>query len=148
MIRLCLFEDFQQAGIDYDVIRKGGNIQYINKSSGDRIGQLQLDIKGSACQLVGINIFPSYQSKGFFKILIEEVISYAKENISSFLGIPLNDLTYNQNYLFSTAVRNLNVLTNSDSEPPNLSLDSTILDLVKWYDIQHSLIISKRNQSK
>jgi hypothetical protein len=74
--------------------------------------------------------------------------SYAKEDISSFLGVPLNDLTHNQNHLFSIGIRNLNVLSNTNGNPPDLSLGAKPINLVNWYDIQNSILISKRNQSK
>lgn len=74
--------------------------------------------------------------------------SYTKDNIGNFLGIPLNDLTHHQNHLFSIGVRNLNVLSNVDGNPPDLSLGAKPINLVNWYEIQHSILISKRNQSK
>lgn len=74
--------------------------------------------------------------------------SYAKENIYNFLGIPLNQLTHHQNHLFSIGVRNLNVLSNVEGNPPDLSLGAKPINLVNWYDIQNSILISKRNQSK
>lgn len=74
--------------------------------------------------------------------------SYSKEDITKFLGIPVYKLTYNQSLLFSNGIRNLNILENTESQPPDLSLDGTIDSLVNWYDIQNSILISKRKQSK
>lgn len=74
--------------------------------------------------------------------------SYSKDRMGDFLGVPLNDLTHNQFQLFSLGIRNLNVLSNVDGEPPDLSLDKTPAEAVHWYDIQHSILISKRKESK
>lgn len=74
--------------------------------------------------------------------------SYAKDNIHNFLGVPLNDLTHNQSYLFSMGVRNLNILSNVEGSPPDLSLNAKPVDLVNWYEIQNSILISKRKESK
>lgn len=73
--------------------------------------------------------------------------SYSKEDITKFLGIPIYKLTYNQINLFSFGIRNLNVLSNAKGNPPDLSLDGTPESLVNWYDIQNSILISKRNES-
>lgn len=74
--------------------------------------------------------------------------SYSKENISHFLGVPINDLTYNQVNLFSNGIRNLNILANVENTPPDLNLEAKPDDLVNWYDIQHSILISKSKESK
>lgn len=72
--------------------------------------------------------------------------SYCKEDIQSFLGIPVNQLTHNQNYLFSMGVRNLNVLQKAEGSPPDLNLDATPLAISKWYDIQYSIQLGKSKQ--
>lgn len=74
--------------------------------------------------------------------------SYSKDNMGSFLGVPIYELTYNQMNLFSIGIRNLNVLSNTESDPPDLNLEAKPSDLVNWYDVQHSILISKRNESK
>ena len=73
--------------------------------------------------------------------------SYSKERIDGFLGKPVNSLTNNQTSLFSLGVRNLNVLSHAKGSPPDISLEAKPLDVLKWYDIQHSIMIAKQNQS-
>jgi len=74
--------------------------------------------------------------------------SYSKEDIQSFFGIPVNDLTNNQTLLISLGVRNLNTLSQAEGAPPDINLDGKAFDIAKWYDLQASLMIAKRNQSK
>jgi len=73
--------------------------------------------------------------------------SYSKERIDGFLGKSVNSLTNNQTSLFSLGVRNLNVLSHAKGSPPDISLEAKPLDVLKWYDIQHSLILTKQNES-
>lgn len=74
--------------------------------------------------------------------------SYAKERMGDFLGTPLNELTHHQTQLFSLGLRNLNTLSNNDGNPPDLSLGAKPDELVHWYDIQYSILLGKKNQSK
>ena len=73
--------------------------------------------------------------------------SYAKDNIESFLGKPFNYLTNYQINLFSFGTRNLNTLSHAKGSPPDTSLEAKASDVVQWYDIQHSILIAKQNQS-
>ena len=75
-------------------------------------------------------------------------LSYAKDQLNAFLGIPLNELSHNQIGLFSIGIRNLNTLSNAEGNPPDLSLGANPDQLVHWYDIQHSILVGKRNQAK
>lgn len=72
-------------------------------------------------------------------------LGYAKEDISVFTGKPAMTLTHNQSFVFSFGIRNLNLLSVAKGSPPDLSLDAKITEVVKWYDIQHSLNIGKKN---
>jgi len=72
-------------------------------------------------------------------------LSYCKEDISIFLKKPIAYLTFNQSNILSLGLRNINILSNSKGSPPDLSLDAKIEDLVKWYDIQNSINIAKKN---
>ena len=74
--------------------------------------------------------------------------SYTKDKMGDFLGVPLNELTHHQNHLFSIGVRNLNVLSQTEGSPPDLNFGAKAAELVHWYDIQNSIMIGKRNQSK
>ena len=74
--------------------------------------------------------------------------SYTKDRIGDFLGVPLNELTHHQNHLFSIGVRNLYILSQAEGNPPDLNLGAKASELVDWYDIQNSIMIGKRNQSK
>ena len=73
--------------------------------------------------------------------------SYAKDNIESFLGKPFNYLTNYQINLFSFGTRNLNTLTHAKGSPPDISLEAKVSDVSHWFDIQHSILISKQNES-
>lgn len=74
--------------------------------------------------------------------------SYSKEDLMSFLSVPIYNMTHHQTYLFSLGSRNLGILSQAEGSPPDISLDASIESIVHWYDIQNSLIIGKRNQSK
>lgn len=75
-------------------------------------------------------------------------LSYAKDQLNAFLGVPLNELTHHQINLFSIGIRNLNTLSNTDGSPPDLSLGANPDQLVHWYDIQYSILLGKKNQAK
>jgi len=104
-----------------------------------------------------LNTFLNKEYKRFSEENIKQVasmpfflnkFSYAKDNIQTFLGIPINNLTNNQTLLISLGVRNLNTLSQADGAPPDINLDGKPADIAKWYDLQASLMITKRNQSK
>jgi len=73
--------------------------------------------------------------------------SYAKEDNSRFIGKPISHWTHNQNLLFYFGSRNLNVLSNTKGSPPDLNLEATPQDIVKWYDISHITLLAKQNES-
>lgn len=85
-------------------------------------------VKGIACLPLFLNKF-----------------EYSKEDVSTFLGKPVIELTHNQNYLFFFGIRNLNILANSKNGPPDLQLDAKVSDVIKWYDLQHSINLGKKN---
>lgn len=72
------------------------------------------------------------------------VFSYSKENVSSFLMKPLYRLTAFQTLLISLGTRNLNILSQAESDPPELTGSTKISELVDWYDLQYSIILGKR----
>lgn len=74
--------------------------------------------------------------------------SHCKDNIYSFLNIPLSKMTINQLLLFSIGGRNLSILSQSENEPPIVSEDSDIQKCVNWFDQNYSILIGKRNSSK
>jgi hypothetical protein len=80
--------------------------------------------------------------------LFINTFSYAKDNVSTFLGKPIIQITPYQLSLFSLGVRNINILTQSDGEPPVLLDDIKVEDVVNWYDQQYSIILGKRNTVK
>lgn len=75
-------------------------------------------------------------------------LGFSKEDVSTFLGKPIIDLTHNQNFIFSYGVRNLNVLPTAKGNPPDLNLDAKLDDVIRWYDLQHSLNIGKKNSQE
>ena len=73
--------------------------------------------------------------------------SYTKDNIVNFLGVPVSKWTHNQNLLFSLGSRNITTLSQTKGSPPDITLEATPYDVVKWFDISHSIMIGKQNQS-
>jgi len=94
--------------------------------------------KFSEDKIKGIAILPMFLNK----------LSYSKDNIGSFLKRPVADLSHHQSYLFSLGVRNLNILGYAKGNPPDLSLEAKIQDVIQWYDLQYSLNIAKKNQQE
>lgn len=74
--------------------------------------------------------------------------SYCKENISAFLNRPIYLLTNYQIHLFSLGVRNLNILSQAEGNPPEYFDEVSAEDVIKWYDIQYSMILGKRKQAQ
>lgn len=89
-------------------------------------------------KLKGVACLPMFVNK----------MGFAKENVSSFMGKPICELTHNQNFALSFAIRNLNLLGTAKGSPPDLNLDAKVIDVIKWYDMQHSLNIGKKNSSE
>lgn len=77
--------------------------------------------------------------------LFLNTFSYSKDAIHTFLGKPIIQITPYQMSLFSLGARNINILSQSDGEPPTLLDDVKVQDIVNWYDQNHSIIIGKRN---
>lgn len=76
------------------------------------------------------------------------IFAYSKERLYTFLGKPIVYLTPYQTLLLSLGSRNLTVLTQSETEPPELLSDVKIEDLIKWYDSQYSVLFTKSRASK
>jgi len=74
--------------------------------------------------------------------------SYCKEAIHTFLGKPIVQLTPYQLLLFSMGSRNLNILSQSDGEPPELHDDVKLQQIIDWYDLQYSILLGKRKSGK
>ena len=71
--------------------------------------------------------------------------SYCKDSVTSFLKIPMHKVTNYQMLLLSLGSRNINILSQSEGQPPEF-LDKDDLDkIVNWYDQQSSIIAGKRN---
>lgn len=73
--------------------------------------------------------------------------SYCKESIHTFLNKPISRLTNYQVHLFSLGSRNLNILSQSEGSPPDYFDKVSVDDILKWYDLQYSIIIGKRKQA-
>jgi hypothetical protein len=74
--------------------------------------------------------------------------SYCKDSVYHFLCKPLCELTSNQLLLFSMGGRNLNVVSQSSGEPPELVGETKLDDVVNWYDQQYSILLGKRKSGK
>jgi len=70
-------------------------------------------------------------------------LSYVKENVFNFLRKPIIEMTNYQSALISLGLRNLNILSNTDAEPPALLDDVPLNDIVKWYDMHFSVMLGK-----
>jgi len=75
-------------------------------------------------------------------------LSHCKDNIYHFLGKSLSDLSHNQINLFSLGVKNLNTLSRTEQQPPDLNIEATIQQVTSWYDIQYSIQLAKSKQNK
>lgn len=73
--------------------------------------------------------------------------SYSKETIHTFLNKPISRLTDYQVTLFSLGARNLNILSQAEGSPPEYFENTPIDEILRWYDLQYSIIIGKRKQS-
>ncbi len=71
--------------------------------------------------------------------------SYCKDAVWMFIGRSIVDFTLYQNNLFGYGVRNLNILSACDLDPPELIGDTKIDDIVMFFDKQLSLAIGKKN---
>ena len=74
--------------------------------------------------------------------------SYCKDNVYSFLNIPLSKMTTYQFSLISLGGRNLNVLSNAEADPPIVLQDSDINPCINWYDQNYSILIGRKNINK
>jgi hypothetical protein len=74
--------------------------------------------------------------------------SYCKDRIEAFLNKPVSIMTGYQMHLLSLGVRNLNILSQSQGSPPELLGDTSPEQIIKWYDLQFSIILGKRNSAK
>jgi hypothetical protein len=74
--------------------------------------------------------------------------SNCKESVHTFLGRPIISLTTYQLLLFSLGSRNLNILSNSEGQPPEMLGDVPLDDITKWFDAQYSIILGRRNTVK
>ena len=74
--------------------------------------------------------------------------SYTKENVSMFVNRPVSRLTNYQIHLFSLGIRNLNILTQAEGSPPEYFDEVHAEEIIKWYDIQYSMILGKRKQAQ
>ena len=72
--------------------------------------------------------------------------SYCKDAPYTFLNKPLYRLTNYQVHLFSLGIRNLNLLSQVEGNPPDYT-DGICDQIVKWYDTQYSIVLSKRKQA-
>lgn len=107
-----------------------------------------------------IGIFSSALSEQYNKFLDDKLrsiavlpmflnkLSYSKDDITSFLGKPVYKFSHHQSYLFSLGVRNLNILGYAKGNPPDLSLEAKVKDVINWYDLQYALNIGKKNQQE
>ena len=74
--------------------------------------------------------------------------SYSKDSVYTFIQRPISQLTSYQLMLFSLGSRNLNILSQVDGEPPELIGDTKTEDVVKWFDMQFSILLGKKKGSK
>lgn len=73
------------------------------------------------------------------------LFSHCKDNITTFLGKPIISLTSFQLFLISCGQRNISILNQTEGNPPELSSEVSLDDVVKWYDQQFSIILTKRS---
>lgn len=66
----------------------------------------------------------------------------ADKKIENFFNKKAYEFTHAQSDLYFLGLRNLNVINNTDGSPPSL-IDNPPEEIVKWYDLQHSILLSK-----
>jgi len=74
--------------------------------------------------------------------------SYCKEDIPSFLNKPIARLTNYQIHLFSLGARNINILSQANGSPPEYFDNVPAEEVIKWYDMQYSLLVGKQKQAR
>lgn len=76
------------------------------------------------------------------------MFSYVKDDVSKFFKKPMIELSNYQFLLLSLGSRNLNILSNTEGEAPEVNSDEDIDKLVTWYDMEYSVLLGKRKSSK
>ena len=77
-------------------------------------------------------------------IVINQV-SLCKKNVFAYYGKPLVDFTLYQHDVLSKTLRNLNIMEQSEGEPPEIDEGTSVQDLLDWYDLNYSVLLGKRN---
>jgi hypothetical protein len=71
---------------------------------------------------------------------------HVKDSVDKFFGRAIACLSSYQNVLLQFGVRNCCVLSNGDKTPPDFTEHTKIEDMVKWYDLEYSILVSKNKK--
>jgi len=74
-------------------------------------------------------------------------ISSCKKNLYNYLGKPIVNFTIYQQDILNRTLRNLSVIENSESEPIEIEEETVLQDVIDWYDLNFSILLSKRQSS-
>jgi hypothetical protein len=75
-------------------------------------------------------------------------ISFCKDRPYEFFGKPIIAFSDYQLNLFSKTVRNIRIIENSENNPPDIHEDTTVKELVDWYDTEHSIYQNKNKNNQ
>lgn len=78
--------------------------------------------------------------------LVINQLSFCKKNLLNYIGKPIVEFTVYQQDIYSKAIRNLNILEQTDGEPPEIQEDTKVQELMDWYDLNYSILQGKRNK--
>lgn len=74
-------------------------------------------------------------------------LSYARKNLSVFFGCPIVKFSHFQMDIVSKGLRNLNVLENAESDPPDIEEHTEVQEIMDWYDVNYSIMVGKRKSN-
>jgi len=70
-------------------------------------------------------------------------LSHCRKRPFDFFGIPIVKLTNFQSEILSKGFRNLNVIDNAESEPPEILENTEEQEILDWYDSNYSILVGK-----
>lgn len=112
---------------DFEVLEEADSDAYLDSIDETLVRLKEQNIRRISCLPFFLNTF-----------------SYSKERVNTFLGKPICQLTNFQVHLFSLGLRNLNILTQAEGSPPEYYEKENVDEIIKWYDLQYSIILTKR----
>lgn len=126
---------------DAELKQKIYTVEDIDAMENDELNALKKTLNQALCK-----VQDSHINKIACLPFFLNVLGLTKDRPEQFLGKPIASLTFNQHNLISSGLKNLSISSGSEGQPPSL-LTGTIDDLVKWFDLQYSILLSKNSKS-